>query len=82
MITRSRLKPKHDYEWDRVRQRALLRDNFECQGCHDPRKRPDVHHIKGRGSHPELRYELSNLVSLCRACHNKEHPGPRWRVRS
>jgi 5-methylcytosine-specific restriction endonuclease McrA len=34
--------------------------------------RLDVDHIKKRGSHPELRYELSNLRYLCRSCHIKE----------
>ncbi|QBP07001.1 HNH endonuclease [Virgibacillus phage Mimir87] len=33
-----------------------------------------VHHIKPREDHPELSLTLSNLESLCNACHNKEHP--------
>ena len=33
-----------------------------------------VHHIKSREDHPELSLTLSNLESLCNACHNKEHP--------
>lgn len=31
----------------------------------------DVQHIKKRGSHPELRMELSNVEYLCRSCHIK-----------
>ncbi|RLC35902.1 hypothetical protein DRH27_06090 [Candidatus Falkowbacteria bacterium] len=35
-------------------------------------KRLDVDHIKKRGSHPELRMELSNVRFLCRSCHINE----------
>ena len=33
-----------------------------------------VHHIKERTEYPELALTLENLISLCNACHNKEHP--------
>lgn len=29
----------------------------------------DVDHIKGRGSHPHLKMELTNVQYLCRNCH-------------
>lgn len=31
------------------------------------------HHLKTKGSHPELRLEKSNIVLLCDACHMGEH---------
>lgn len=31
----------------------------------------DIDHIKKRGSHPELKMELTNLRYLCRDCHIK-----------
>jgi len=30
----------------------------------------DADHIGSKGSHPELRYEVSNKRILCRPCHN------------
>ncbi|MFD0768860.1 HNH endonuclease [Bacillus sp. CGMCC 1.60114] len=63
--------------WKRCRSLALIRDNHLCQECF---KRDDitsavmVHHIKEREDHPELSLVLDNLISLCNACHNKEHP--------
>ena len=33
-----------------------------------------VHHIKHADEYPELFFDASNLISLCNACHNKEHP--------
>jgi 5-methylcytosine-specific restriction endonuclease McrA len=42
----------------------------KCAICKQPGKNLDVDHIQKRGSHPELKYELSNLQLLCRRCHN------------
>ena len=69
--------------WRRVRQQALERDHFYCQKCLQmvemgrklrPNDATMVHHIKPRSLYPELELDLSNLVSLCDACHNQEHP--------
>jgi 5-methylcytosine-specific restriction endonuclease McrA len=32
-----------------------------------------VHHIKEAKDYPALRLDLSNTMSLCKACHNKIH---------
>ncbi|KEK17354.1 endonuclease [Bacillus manliponensis] len=63
--------------WRDCRKLALIRDNYLCQEClnNDSIISADmVHHIKERTDHPELALALDNLVSLCNACHNKEHP--------
>lgn len=63
--------------WRDCRKLALIRDNYLCQEClkYDSITPADmVHHIKERTDHPELALTLDNLVSLCNACHNKEHP--------
>lgn len=69
--------------WRAVREQALLRDHYECQHCLKlmemgklirPRKATMVHHIKPRELFPALELDLDNLVSLCDACHNREHP--------
>lgn len=63
--------------WQTVRGRALRRDKFLCQECKRygrKRQATTVHHIQHRDAHPELQYQLDNLVSLCDACHNKAHP--------
>lgn len=71
-----------------LRQRALKRDNFECQECkrqgkvhvdsnkvHGERKTIElnVHHIKEIETHPELALTLSNLETLCLFHHNLIH---------
>ena len=41
-----------------------------------------AHHVKPKSTHPELKYELSNGVTLCYRCHKQEHEKNRVRVRS
>jgi len=64
-------------DWDTRRKRVYRRDNYTCQKCtvkggpygevelHAHHQRP----ISKGGSH-----ELSNLETLCRNCHENEHP--------
>ena len=64
-------------EWQRKRKQILKRDGYLCVNCKRfGRLRPatDVHHILHRDEFPELRMTNSNLISLCKACHNKQHP--------
>lgn len=62
--------------WKRLRQAALARDRYACVICARYFKNTPaviVHHIKEVSEHPELKYKLSNLASVCRSCHNKIH---------
>lgn len=48
------------------------RDNFECQKC-CKRGKLHSHHIQPYSKFPELRYELSNGITLCKECHREFH---------
>lgn len=64
-------------KWIRKRKAILRRDGYQCQMCKrygKNREAQTVHHIKHVDEFPELAYVDSNLVSICNACHNKEHP--------
>lgn len=64
-------------KWLRKREAILRRDGYMCQKCKRYGKRVPatvVHHIKHLEDYPELAYDDSNLISLCAACHDKEHP--------
>lgn len=69
-----------DYQsqkWKRKRLKILRRDNYLCQECKRYGKMiaaREVHHIKYSDEYPELAYDDNNLISLCHACHNKQHP--------
>lgn len=71
-------------DWERTRAAVLALDNHECQLCkarHRYRKAILVHHVKHLTDRPDLALSVFDpdtgerqLVSLCRACHEEQHP--------
>jgi 5-methylcytosine-specific restriction endonuclease McrA len=57
-----------DRRWPALRLAAKRRDGFRCVKC-GARGRLEVDHIKPQRTHPELSFDLTNLQSLCAACH-------------
>lgn len=57
-------------EW---RSAVYERDGYTCQEC-GAQGELNAHHIKTWASHPELRFDVSNGVTLCKDCHAKKHP--------
>lgn len=61
-------------EYKRWRFDVFSRDKFTCQECGDDRGgNLNAHHIKSFATHPELRFEVSNGVTLCESCHKGKH---------
>ncbi len=61
-------------QWYKVRQKALMRANYCCEECGVcQRKGLHVHHVKSRKEYPMMALELSNLIVLCTADHNRRH---------
>lgn len=56
------------------------RDGHQCVKCGALNQRLHAHHIKEFRRNKKLRYELSNGVTLCIPCHQKEHDRqfPNW----
>lgn len=51
---------------------VFKRDDYTCQGggCDEPRGcYLEAHHIKSWVNYPELRYEITNGMALCKECH-------------
>lgn len=64
----------YDAEWDEF-SRAYKRRHPLCVRCEGQgRVVPvdEVHHVKPLRSHPELKFDEGNLMSLCRSCHKVE----------
>lgn len=57
-------------EWQQKRLQVLVRDNFKCQLCGSG-KNVQAHHISYENLYTEA--ELDDLVTLCKACHEKVH---------
>lgn len=71
-------------EWTHLRREVLEADRWECQICKQCgryRKAIIVHHVKHLRDRPDLALSMFDpdtgerqLVSVCRACHEDQHP--------
>lgn len=52
------------------RKAVLERDHYYCRLCHS-RCKLEAHHIKRFSTHPEMRWDIDNGVTLCHDCHVK-----------
>lgn len=66
--------------WQYWRLQTLIRDTYTCQACGlRDAEIVEVDHIKSKKQYPQLRFDITNLVTLCPNCHvrktkrNKEH---------
>ena len=66
----------HSKEWKKLRRKALERDNYLCIECKKKgiiTPANTVHHIKPLRIDDSRALQLSNLETVCGACHNKLH---------
>lgn len=69
---------RYSTQMDDWRKGVFERDNYTCQECGDRNNKGrggtvylEAHHLKQFATHPELRFEISNGVTLCKPCHKK-----------
>lgn len=63
--------------WEYRRAEVLKEQNYECQRCKARgtySEATTVHHIKHLKKYPQLALTKSNLMSVCKECHNELHP--------
>ena len=66
------------YDYQNWRNKVFHRDNYTCRCCgnRSSNNNPVIlnsHHIYNWKDYPELRYEISNGITLCNQCHYKFH---------
>ena len=59
--------------WHAFRKKIIIRDGGYCQRCYAQNKiytteSLEVHHIKPRIFFPELTFDESNCITLCKSC--------------
>lgn len=82
-------------EWIALRQKVLQEHHYECSHCRANGKIKKaetvhhVHHVKEFPQYALTQYiideqgnHISNLIPLCNACHNKEHPEKTFKART
>lgn len=67
---------KHKYKWWKLREEIIKRDDGFCQRCYYKYdiindEKLEVHHIKSRKNYPELTFDKSNLITICRTCNTQ-----------
>ena len=58
------------------RRAVLKRDEYKCVRCGDNNRKPKnlhVHHLNQWAGNPDLRFDIDNGMTLCRACHEWVH---------
>lgn len=67
-------KARNTKEYRLWREAVLLRDSYKCKKCGDSNKSSlHAHHIKCFADFHDLRFDVSNGMTLCKKCHYKEH---------
>lgn len=60
-------------EYKAWRRAVFERDDFTCQTCGKRGIKLNAHHKKSYAYYPEGRYDISNGITLCEACHKSLH---------
>jgi len=70
-------KLRKDDKYKIWRNQVYVKDYWTCQECgiHCEKGNIIAHHIEAFKDYPELRFDISNGITLCRACHLNTHRG-------
>lgn len=68
-ITKKHQAIRASLEYGLWREQVFKRDNFTCQRCGKIKDHIEAHHIMAFSKYPEMRFEISNGITLCRLCH-------------
>jgi 5-methylcytosine-specific restriction endonuclease McrA len=65
--------PLKTTRWNKLRKQVLVEDKYLCQRCLFKynlanSKELQAHHIKSRKNYPDLVFERSNIITLCKTC--------------
>lgn len=76
-ITKKSIQIRMSLEYKNWRRAVFERDDFTCQRCKRRGGNLYAHHIKDFATYPELRFDISNGITLCLLCHKKTDNYPK-----
>lgn len=56
-----------------AREACFKRDDYTCRSCGQRGGKLNAHHVWPFQRFPELKFEVTNLVTLCKGCHDSFH---------
>ena len=63
---------RNNYKSKRCNKNVDIRDKRICRKC-GSKNNINRHHIKPWGYYPKLRYDINNIITFCRKCHEDFH---------
>lgn len=72
-ITPDRVRLRVALDMKVARANCFLRDNFTCRSCGERGGKLNAHHVWPFQRFPEWKYEVWNLLTLCKRCHDAFH---------
>lgn len=80
-ITPERISKRGSLYMRLAREACFERDDYTCRACGKRGGKLNAHHIWPFHRFPERMYEVGNLITLCRDCHNAFHKAAGGHIR-
>lgn len=61
------------YHFAKINKSIFERDNFTCNYCKNSGGTLNAHHLESFAANEKLRFEKSNIITLCKSCHLNFH---------
>lgn len=72
-ITPDQIRIRRSLPMQLAREACFDRDNYTCQSCGERGGQLNAHHVWPFQRFPEWKFEVGNLITLCRKCHDHFH---------
>ena len=62
--------------WKEIVKTVFERDEYKCKRCGNTQQKGNglhAHHVKAWADYPDNRFDLDNLITLCKGCHHWTH---------
>jgi 5-methylcytosine-specific restriction endonuclease McrA/transposase-like protein len=72
-ITKEYVRLRTNLEMKLAREACFARDDYTCRCCKQRGGKLNAHHVWPFQRFPQWKYEVWNLMTLCKTCHDKFH---------